>query len=166
MIRPVRPEDAAAVCGIYNHYIKNTVITFEEEPVGLSEMRRRIAAVTAKYPWFVRGDNGEISGYAYLNAYRDRSAYRFTAELSVYIKEDRLGEGMGTELLGRLLSAARETAPERQALHAVVSGITLPNERSVALHEKFGFTQTACFRETGFKQGRWLDVGYWELVLR
>ncbi|MDR1285974.1 MAG: GNAT family N-acetyltransferase [Treponema sp.] len=160
MIRPVRPEDAAAICGIYNYYIKNTVITFEEEPLDPSEMERRIGAVTAKYPWFVREEKGGISGYAYLNAYRDRSAYRFAAELSIYLREDRQGEGIGTELLEHLLEAAR-----KMKLHTVVSAVTLPNERSVALQEKFGFTPIACFTEIGFKHGRWLDVGYWELVV-
>ncbi|MDR1419933.1 MAG: GNAT family N-acetyltransferase [Treponema sp.] len=160
LVRPVCPEDAAEVSGIYNYYIKNTVVTFEEEPLDPSEMKRRIGAVTAKYPWFVCEENGGVLGYAYLNAYRERSAYRFAAELSVYIRQDRQGEGIGTELLARLLEAARETE-----IHAIVSAVTLPNERSVALQEKFGFTGIARFREIGFKHGRRLDVGYWELVI-
>jgi phosphinothricin acetyltransferase len=160
MIRPVRAEDAPAICAIYNHYIKNTVITFEEELLEPPEIKRRIAAVSAKYPWFVREENGEILGYAYANSYRDRSAYRYAAELSIYLKEDRLGEGIGSGLFERLLSELKETK-----LHALVSAITLPNDRSIALQKKFGFREIACFAEIGFKFGKWLDVAYWELVI-
>jgi phosphinothricin acetyltransferase len=160
MIRPVRAEDAREICAIYNHYIKNTVITFEEELLEAPEMERRIAAISAKYPWLVHEENGEIIGYAYANSYRDRSAYRYAAELSIYLKEERQGEGIGSALFGRLLSELKETK-----LHALVSAITLPNERSIALQEKFGFKEIARFAEIGFKFGKWLEVGYWELII-
>lgn len=161
MIRTVRSDDAKAICAIYNHYVRETVITFEEIPVSMKEMGARIDAVRAKFPWFVLEEGAGVEGYAHLNTWRERSAYRFTAELSIYLKPGTEGRGRGSALMTALLEAAKKAG-----LHALVSAVTLPNERSAALHEKFGFTRTAVFTEIGFKQGRWLDVGYWELVLR
>jgi phosphinothricin acetyltransferase len=160
MTRPVKDGDAKNIAGIYNHYVRETVITFEERPVSIGEMAGRISAVSAKYPWLVMEENGDVSGYAYVNTWKERYAYRYAAELSIYLKAGLEGKGRGTELMKALLDAVRRTE-----LHALVSGITLPNERSVALHEKFGFVKIARFNEIGFKLGRWLDVGYWELLL-
>ncbi|GHU83231.1 N-acetyltransferase [Spirochaetia bacterium] len=160
MIRPVNIKDAAAICGIYNHYVKNTVITFEEIPVSFKEMEGRIQTITAQYPWFVLEEAGDLAGYAYVNKWKDRPAYRHAAEVSVYLKTGREGQGLGTELFTRLLEAVGKTP-----IHAMVAGITLPNERSVALHERFGFKKIAEFNEIGFKLGKWLDVGYWERLL-
>lgn len=160
MIRPVKSEDAKAICGIYNHYVRETVITFEEMPVSIRDMTGRIEQISAKYPWFIMEEDSDILGYAYLNTWKERNAYRYAAEVSVYLKAGLEGKGRGTQLVQVLLEAARKAG-----LHTLVAGITLPNERSIALHEKFGFVKTARFREIGFKQERWLDVGYWELVL-
>jgi phosphinothricin acetyltransferase len=160
MIRPVNAADAQAICGIYNYYIANTVITFEEELISAGEMERRIRELTAKYPWFVREEAGEIVAYAYVNKWKERPAYRYAAELSIYVKSGKEGQGIGGELMAHLLEAVKKTE-----IHALVSGITLPNERSVALHEKFGFREIARFNEIGFKLGAWLDVGYWELIM-
>lgn len=160
MIRPVKDSDAKNIAGIYNHYVRETVATFEERPVSIGEMTGRVAAVSAKYPWLVLEENGEVSGYACLNSWKERYAYRYAAELSIYLKTGLEGKGRGTELMKALLEAARKTE-----LHALVSGITLPNERSAALHEKFGFVKIAQFNEIGFKLGRRLDVGYWELII-
>ncbi|MDR2551875.1 MAG: GNAT family N-acetyltransferase [Treponema sp.] len=160
MIRPVKPGDAKDICGIYNHYVRETVISFEEIPVSIREMTERITGISAKYPWFVMEEDAALAGYAYLNAWRDRHAYRYAAELSIYLKPGMEGKGRGSQLMRALLEGAG-----KNGFHALVSGITLPNERSVTLHEKFGFAQIARFNEIGFKQGRWLDVGYWELKL-
>jgi phosphinothricin acetyltransferase len=162
MIRQVSPGDAAAIAGIYNYYIENTVITFEEKPLAGAEMASRIQAVTARYPWLVEdgGGDGDITGYAYINTWKERAAYRYAAEVSIYLRHGHEGKGLGTALLARLLEAVRESP-----VHALVAGITLPNERSVALHEKFGFKKIACFKEIGWKADRRLDVGYWELIL-
>jgi phosphinothricin acetyltransferase len=161
MMRSATPHDAAAIAGIYNYYIKNTTITFEEQPVSIGEMESRIRDVTQKYPWLVLEENGELRGYVYINKYRDRSAYRHTAELTAYLKTGFEGKGMGTTLMARLLEEA-----QKSGIHAVVSGITLPNERSVAIHQKFGFEKIAEFKEVGFKFKKWLNVGYWELILQ
>ncbi|MDR2258527.1 MAG: GNAT family N-acetyltransferase [Treponema sp.] len=161
MIRPVNAADAPAICGIYNYYIANTAISFEETPVSAAEMEDRIRTVTAKYPWFVREEAGEVLAYAYVNTWKERIAYRYAAELSIYVKYGKEGRGFGKKLMTRLLEAVKKTE-----IHALVSGITMPNDRSVALHEKFGFQKIAQFNEIGFKLDKWLDVGYWELVIK
>jgi phosphinothricin acetyltransferase len=162
MIRPVRAYDAAAICSIYNHYVENAIYTFEEKPIQVDEMRERIHKISAKYPYIVREEeSGEVKGYAYINTWKEREAYRFSAEVSVYIKDDLRGRGMGRALMERLLEEVRKTE-----IHSLVSGIVLPNDPSVSLHEKFGFVKIGQFREIGFKLNRWLDVGYWELVLK
>jgi phosphinothricin acetyltransferase len=161
MIRPARIGDAEAIRGIYNYYIENTVITFEEIPLPAREMEERIRKILSKYPCFVWEDEGEVTGYTYINTWKERAAYRYAAELSIYLKDGRQGKGAGRLLLTRLLEEVRKTG-----VHALVSGITLPNDRSVGLHEKFGFKKIAQFNEIGYKHGRWLDVGYWELLLK
>jgi phosphinothricin acetyltransferase len=160
MIRPATGRDAASICGIYNHYIKTTAITFEEAPVSFNEMALRIRTVVSKYPWIVWEEAGEILGYAYINAWKDRSAYRYAAEDSIYIKNGAQGRGIGKKLLAALLGEARHTD-----VHVLVAGITTPNPRSVGLHEKFGFKKIAEFVEIGYKLDRWLNVGYWQLIL-
>jgi phosphinothricin acetyltransferase len=161
MIRAVTIADAQAICGIYNPYIKHTVISFEENPITMQAMERRIRAISSVYPWLVCEEAGEVIGYAYVNQWKDRTAYGSSVEDSIYLKHGYEGKGIGACLLSRLLEAVEKTA-----IHAVVAGITLPNERSIALHEKFGFTRVAQFKEIGFKLHQWLDVGYWELLLR
>ncbi|MDR1905138.1 MAG: GNAT family N-acetyltransferase [Treponema sp.] len=162
MVRSVKREDAASICTIYNYYIENTAVSFEGVLISVNEMENRIKEISASYPWLVWEDEeGYVSGYAYVNKWRERSAYRFSAEVSIYLKYGTEGQGVGSILLSRLLEEVRKTE-----LHALVAGITLPNERSVALHEKFGFTKIAQFNEIGFKLNTWLDVGYWELILK
>ncbi|MDR2471160.1 MAG: GNAT family N-acetyltransferase [Treponema sp.] len=161
MIRPARKDDASALCTIYNHYIRETAVTFEESPVPIKEMERRIGEIGAAYPWLVYDDGVYVLGYAYINRWRDRSAYRYSAETTVYVKTGSERKGIGAALYTALLGAARKAG-----IHALVAGITLPNKASVALHEQFGFKKIARFNEIGFKQNRWLDVGYWELILK
>jgi phosphinothricin acetyltransferase len=160
MIRPVKSNDALAICGIYNYYIKETVITFEETPVSIKEMEHRIRDVRAVYPWLVWEEEGALIGYAYVNKWKDRSAYGFSVEDSIYLKQGYEHKGLGRKLLTGLLDEVKKTN-----IHAVVAGITLPNEQSVGLHETLGFKKIAQFNEIGFKGNRWLDVGYWELLL-
>jgi phosphinothricin acetyltransferase len=161
MLRAVTPQDAAAIAGIYNYYVKNTVITFEEQPVSIGEMEERIRAITRQYPYFVLEENNEIQGYAYINKYRERSAYRYTAELTIYLRNGLEGKGMGSILMARMIEEARKCG-----IHSVISVVTLPNERSAAIHEKFGFEQAAYLKEAGLKFEKWLDVGFWELILK
>jgi phosphinothricin acetyltransferase len=161
MIRPVSPADKAAICAIYNYYVENTTISFEETPVQINEMEERIRKICAAFPFLVLEDEaGRIDGFAYINTWKERSAYRYSAELSIYVRDGFHGRGIGRRLMEKLLEEARKTQ-----LHSLVSGIALPNDRSIALHEKFGFKNIACFREIGRKFSEWLDVGYWELIL-
>lgn len=159
MIRPVTIQDAAAICGIYNYYVTNTVTTFEEAPVSVEEMEDRIREVIAQFAWFVWEEDGEVTGYTYIHRWKERAAYRFAVEDSIYLKQGYEGKGRGKKLLAALLESMGHTA-----IHTVVAGITLPNERSVALHEQFGFKAAARFPEIGYKADRWLDVGYWVLL--
>jgi phosphinothricin acetyltransferase len=160
MIRSATVDDATSICGIYNHYVKTAVITFEEIPVSINEMEGRIRTVLSKYPWLVWEEEGEILGYAYINKWRDRSAYRYSAEDSIYIKDGAQGRGIGKKLLSALLEEARKAG-----IHTLVALIAMPNEQSAAMHEKFGFKKAAEFVEIGYKLDRWLNVGHWQLIL-
>jgi phosphinothricin acetyltransferase len=161
MIRPVTIRDAAPVCGIYNYYVKNTAISFEETPVSIKEMQIRIQEISSTFPWLVLEEEGEVLGYAYVHKWQERIAYRYSAEDTIYIKTGFERKGLGQQLFTAILEAIRKTD-----LHALVAGITLPNEPSIVLHEKFGFKKIAQFPEIGYKQDHWLDVGYWELILK
>jgi len=161
VVRDAAADDAAALVRIYNHYIRETVITFEEDTIDAAEMERRIGdLVGADFPWLVATANGDVCGYAYAGTWRTRAAYRYSVEATVYLDPDRCGQGVGTRLYDELLErlAAR-------GVHAIVGGIALPNPASVALHEKLGFRKVAHFEAVGFKFGRWVDVGYWQIVL-
>ncbi len=160
MIRPCTPQDAARICDIYNHYVRETVVTFEESPVAEADMARRIADVTARLPWLVwEGDDG-ILGYAYASPWKTRAAYRHAVEASIYLVPEATGRGLGTRLYEALIEELRKLN-----LHCVIGGAALPNPASVALHEKLGFTKVAEFKQVGYKFGRWIDVAYWELML-
>jgi phosphinothricin acetyltransferase len=158
-IRDVCDADAEALVDIYNHYIRHTAATFEERVLEPAEFRQRIADVVGLgLPWLVAEKTGERIGYAYANRWRERSAYRFSVETTVYLHPGHTGGGWGTALYRALFARLR-----RGGLHAAIGGITLPNPASVALHESLGMRQVAHFPQVGFKQGRWLDVGYWQI---
>jgi len=159
IVRKVEIGDAAQIVEIYNFYVQNTHHSFEIEPVSLEEMTRRIAETSESYPYLIAEENGEILAYAFAVCYKPRSAYKNSAEVSVYVKNDLKQKGIGTKLYEKLFD---ELA--KMDIHALIAGISLPNEASVKLHEKFGMEKVAHFREVGFKLGRWIDVGYWELI--
>jgi L-amino acid N-acyltransferase YncA len=160
IIRKVYIEDSQRVCEIYNHYVQNTCITFEEECVTPEEMARRIINITTAYPFLVYEMDGELLGYAYATRWKERAAYRFTAEVTAYVDKDHLGEGIGNQLLEELLERVKSSN-----IHILMAVIALPNDKSVGLHEKYGFKKAAHFTEVGFKQNKWIDVGYWEMIL-
>ena len=161
MIRFATEADAEAIVNIYNYYITNTVITFEETPLTADEFAGRIRKVLeGGYPYLVAEENGEILGYAYASTFRTRVAYRFTVETTVYLKHGVTGKGLGTALYTELLKELK-----KRKFHVALGGITVPNPASQALHEKLGFKKIAHFSECGFKFERWLDVGFWELKL-
>ena len=160
-IRAATASDAAAVARIYNPYVTGTIVTFEEAPLSDAEMAGRIRDVeSAALPWLVALRDGGVAGYAYASKWKGRCAYRHSAEVTVYLDAALTGRGIGSMLYRELLATL--TA---RGLHAVIGGIALPNDASVALHEKLGFEKVAHFREVGFKFGRWIDVGYWQRLL-
>ncbi|MGH8162100.1 MAG: arsinothricin resistance N-acetyltransferase ArsN1 family B [Gammaproteobacteria bacterium] len=159
-IRAVTLQDAAAIARIYNHYIVNTTVSFEEDAVAVAERRERIAEAAAQnLPFLVAEREGAVVGYANATKWKGRCAYRYSVETGIYLAPDGIGQGIGTPLYQTLLAALRE-----RGVHAMIAGIALPNPASIALHEKCGFVKIGQFREVGFKFGRWIDVGYWELV--
>ena len=161
LIRDAHASDAPAIAAIYNPYILETTISFEEEPVPDADMARRVADVQAAgLPWLVAEEGGAVIGYAYATKWRVRHAYRHSVETSVYLAPAAARKGIGTALYEALF--ARLRAGE---YHLAIGGIALPNEASVALHEKMGYEKAAHFKEVGFKFGRWLDVGYWQKTL-
>jgi phosphinothricin acetyltransferase len=160
-VRAVTDADAGAIADIYNYYVANTVITFEEECVPVTEMAARITDVRAHgLPWLVAEWDGEVVGYSHASRWKARSAYRFAVETSVYLKHGMQGRGIGKTLYGGLVPYLRA-----RGVHAVIGGAALPNAASVALHEKLGFQSVGVFRQVGFKQQRWVDVAYWQLIL-
>lgn len=161
MIRPATTADASAICTIYNHYVENTVVTFEEEPVSEQQMAERIDAVLSKdLPWLVDEEDSKVLGYAYLAPWASRSAYRFSLETSIYLDPDSIGTGHGTRLFESLMKLLPSTGA-----HVTLGVIALPNPGSIVLHEKFGFTKAGHFEEVGFKFDRWIDVGMWQIRL-
>ena len=160
MIRAARTNDATAIAEIYNHYVRHTVVTFEEVPVAVKEMAQRILDVSERLPWLVWEDGGAVVGWAYATAWKPRSAYRFSVETTVYVAASHQRRGVGDALYRKLIEDLRA-----RNLHSAVGGIALPNEGSVALHEKLGFKKVAHFAEVGRKLDRWIDVGYWQLIL-
>jgi len=161
VIRSATLVDAPAIAGIYNHYVDKTIITFEEEPVSGPDMARRIEQVqSACLPWLVAERDGVVQGFAYAGRWKDRSAYRFAVETTVYLDVDVTGRGIGSRLYGDLLPLL-----EDRKMRVVIGGIALPNKASVSLHEKLGFKKVAHFNRVGFKFNSWIDVGYWEYIL-
>ena len=160
-IRTAELSDALQIAHIYNHYIRTSHSTFELAPIDIREMERRLADVLdAKHPFMVAELAGDIMGYAYGRAFRPRAAYRHSIEISVYVKQTFERLAIATELYDRLFSDIRDGN-----YHAVIAGISLPNDASVSLHEKYGLKKVAHFAEVGYKFGRWIDVGYWQLLL-
>lgn len=157
IIRPALHSDAAQICAIYNPYIEATHVTFEEELVKADTMAERIEAILPVLPWLVWEERHEIIGYAYAARWKERSAYRRSVESTIYLRPDAVRQGVGTRLYTALLEALCG-----RALHTVIGGIALPNDASVALHEKLGFAKIAQFHEVGRKFDRWIDVGYWQ----
>ena len=160
MIRPVKDSDTRQISDIYNHFVKNTIVTFDEEEVTDKEMSDYIQKVQEKYPWLVYEEQGAVAGYAYAGSWKSRCAYRYSVETTIYLRPGEGGRGLGTQLYGELIRQVRE-----MGIHSAIGGIALPNPASIRLHEKLGFQKIGHFREVGFKFDKWIDVGYWELIL-
>ena len=161
MIRPAVLSDAATIANIYNHYVLNTWVTFEEEPVTPDIIQERMQDVfAADLPYIIAQYEGEVIGYAYATKFHKRAAYRNTVETTIYLKHDFIGRGFGKLLYEVLIGLLKE-----KNYHVAIGTLGLPNAKSVALHEKLGFTQAGQLTQVGFKFNEWRDVGYWQLVL-
>jgi len=152
--------DAAAIADLYAHYVLTTPVSMETEAVPAGEIARRMAEVQALgLPWLVMEREGELAGWAYASKWRARPGYRHAVETTVYLAPASCGRGFGAVLYGALLARLRGR------FHCAIGGIALPNPASVALHERMGFRKVAHFEEVGQKFGKWIDVGYWQLLL-
>jgi L-amino acid N-acyltransferase YncA len=155
---PVR--DAAACAAIYDEFVRDTATSFEESPPGADELAARIETISQTHPWLVAEDGGRVVGFAYGSPHHVRAAYRWAADVSVYVEPGRHRRGVGRALYGALFDLLRT-----QQLLIACAGITLPNAASVALHESFGFVPVGVYRQIGYKLGAWRDVGWWQLEL-
>ena len=161
VIRHADPErDAAACAELYAPFVEATVVSFEDEPPGASEMGARIASMTERYPWLVLEDDEGLVGFAYGSPHHTRAAYRWAVEVTVYVHPAKHRRGAGRRLYQALLDLLR-----RQRYRVACAGITLPNDASVGLHEAFGFEHIGTYRDIGWKAGAWHDVGWWQLRL-
>ncbi len=161
MIRTAKIEDAEALAGIYNHYVSNTVVSFEETALSGEEMARRVSKASEHgLPWLVAESDAEVIAYAHATHWHERGAYRHSVEVSAYVSRTMCSRGWGTRLYEGMFGELNS-----MSIHAVIAGIALPNTGSVALHEKFGMKKVAHFAEVGFKFGQWIDVGYWQVNL-
>ncbi|HLK37091.1 MAG TPA: arsinothricin resistance N-acetyltransferase ArsN1 family B [Polyangiaceae bacterium] len=160
-IRIADAADAPGVAEVYAPMVARTAISFETEPPTSDEMARRIAVTLAFGPWLVCVDDGRVDGYAYASPHRDRAAYRWSVDVSVYVRDGQRRSGIGRALYGSLLGLLRA-----QGFYAAHAGITLPNAASVGLHEGLGFRPVGVYSRVGFKGGAWHDVGWWQLELR
>jgi L-amino acid N-acyltransferase YncA len=153
--------DSLRVAQIYAPAVVGSTASFEEVAPDATEMERRMRAVLAWTPWLVAEDGkGAVVGYAYASRHRERAAYRWSVDISVYVDPSSQGRGVGRLLYGELLSILR-----RQRFVNVYAGIGLPNAASVALHESIGMTLIGVYERVGFKAGRWVDVAWYGMRL-
>jgi L-amino acid N-acyltransferase YncA len=160
IIRFAEAADARGIADVYAPIVAGTAISFEDDPPTEQEMAARIAGALRHAPWLVCADASGVAGYVYASRHRDRAAYRWSVDVSVYVRAaDRRG-GVGRALYTSLFALLR-----LQGFRAAHAGITLPNPASVAIHESFGFRRIGVYPAVGFKLGRWHDVGWWQLEL-
>jgi len=162
-IRAAKLEDAAQIAAIYAPYVLSGTVSFEVEAPDAPSMRARMALSNGLYPWIVatNGDaEGGVLGYAYATTFRDRPAYRYVVETSIYMAGPKQGQGAGRLLYDALIDTLR-----MQGFTQAIGVISLNNDGSISLHESVGFRRAGMYREIGFKQGQWIDVGFWQCEL-
>lgn len=161
LLRPAQAADAAALADIYAHYVLRTTVSFELTPPSPAEMLRRMQQVQgAGAPYLVAEQQGRLLGYAYAHPWKERPAYAHTWELTIYLRPEAVGQGVGTELCRRVVEECRAAG-----CHALVACITAENGQSLRFHSRLGFRRVSCFPQVGRKLGRWLDVVDMELLL-
>lgn len=160
-IRPAVSTDAEAILKIYAPYITDTVITFETEIPSLEAFTERVAAIQSHYPYLVCELDGTVVGYAYASKHRERAAYRYSVDVSIYVDMNFRHQGIGRALYTHLFEELKQ-----YPYYTAFACITLPNEASVGLHKAFGFQDAGIFHKDGYKAGKWLDVIWMEKSLR
>jgi L-amino acid N-acyltransferase YncA len=161
-LRPVTAADADAIAAIYRPIVLETTISFEWVPPTPDELRVRIAKTLARYPWLVAVDEDDaVAGFAYAGSHRDAPSYQWSVNTSIYVRDDRRGQGIGR----RLYEALHRELVDLGYFRAF-AGIALPNAASVALHESVGYRALGVYEQVGFKFGAWRDVGWWSKALQ
>ncbi len=160
-IRLATLADAPAVAAIYRPYVEESLVSFELEAPDAAAMAGRMAKVLERLPWLVCEEEGGVVGYAYAGKYRERAAYQWSVETTVYLKHDWHRRGLGRALYSELMGLLAQ-----QGYYTAYAGIALPNAASVGLHESLGFEPVGIYRNAGFKFGGWHDVGWWQKPLR
>lgn len=160
-IRFATNSDIESIYAIYTPYISNSAVSFETELPSLEDFANRIKSIWNSYPFLVFEDQyGIVNGYAYVGKYRERKAYEWCVESSIYMSDDFIGKGVAAELYKTLIQLVKEAGFTR-----IYGVIAVPNERSEAFHRKLGFEKFALFKKTGFKLDKWWDVAWYELVI-
>ncbi len=160
-IRIADKKDYQAILNIYTPYILETAFTFEEEVPSIEKFSQRLSAIQSALPLLVCEEQDIIVGYAYASDHREKSSYRWTKEVSIYIAQEHHRKGIARNLYERLFKTLKA-----QGFNSLLAGITIPNDPSVAFHESFGFKQIAMYQAIGFKHNKWHDVGWWELHIQ
>jgi L-amino acid N-acyltransferase YncA len=153
-------RDAGACAAIYAPYVRDTVISLEEEPPTPARLAERITTTARTHPWLVAQDANDIIGFAYATKHRERASYRWAADVTVYVAAEHHRRGVGRALYETLFALLAQ-----QGFRTACAGITLPNDASVGLHEALGFHPVGVYRRIGYKLGAWWDVGWWQLEL-
>lgn len=161
VIRKAELKDCGACVEIYNYYIENTTVTFEETPLTVEEFEARFLRITEKYPFFVAEEDGKTVDYAYLDTFNPRSAYRKTTDLSIYPDKNTVSRGLGSLLLDKI-----EKEAEARGFDNIISSVTEENSASVLFHEKHGFTHAGRLEKVGVKFGKELDVLFLQKLLK
>jgi L-amino acid N-acyltransferase YncA len=160
-IRPAEAErDAAPCAAIYSRYVHESAVSFEEVAPSDREMAGRIERIGATHPWLVAEHDRGVVGFAYASRHRERAAYRWAVDVTVYVDPAHHRRGIGRRLYEALLALLRE-----RGFHVACAGIALPNDASVRLHEALGFEPVGVYRDIGYKAGAWHDVGWWQIRL-
>ncbi len=159
MIRKVRPEDAKSITDIYNRYVQESIVTFETEPLAVEVMLERINDISRDFPYYVYEIEGNVAGYCYVHPWKERAAYKYTLETTVYLTSECKGKGIGRQLMDVLINDCRKSG-----YRALIACITSKNEESCRLHERLGFKKVSHFEKVGMKFGEWLDVSDYELL--
>ena len=160
IIRPVTAADAAELVAIYAPYVLETAVTYEYEVPSVEEFRGRIENTTKNYPYLAAVENGEILGYAYASSFHPRAAFRWSAEATVYLKQEAHGRG-----IGRMLYEKLEEILRKQNVQTVIALIADPNPESVAFHEKLGYRVAGRLTNCAYKLGQWRGMYYMEKSL-